>query len=43
MPPGEYELGIAFLDPWSRELRIALPLDGRAADGWYRLSRVTIH
>ena len=43
MPPGEYELGLAFLDPWSREPRIALPLEVRATDGWYRLSHVTIH
>lgn len=42
MPPGEYELGVAMLDPWSREPRIRFAIEGRDADGWYRLSRVRV-
>ncbi|MBN2290418.1 MAG: DUF4832 domain-containing protein [Candidatus Glassbacteria bacterium] len=42
IPPGEYELGIAMLEPSTGEPRIKLAIQGLAGDGWYRLSRVTV-
>jgi len=42
MPPGEYELGIGMLEPHSKNLRVRFAVEGRAGDGWYRLSRVRV-
>ncbi|MBN2290126.1 MAG: DUF4832 domain-containing protein [Candidatus Glassbacteria bacterium] len=42
LPPGEYELGIALLDPQSGKPGIRLAVRGRDEDGWYRLSRVRV-
>ena len=42
IPPGEYELGIAMLDLSRGEPLIKLAIEGRAGDGWYRLSRVRV-
>ena len=42
IPPGEYELGLAILDLSGGEPRIKLAIEGRADDGWYRLSRVRV-
>ncbi|MBN2289939.1 MAG: DUF4832 domain-containing protein [Candidatus Glassbacteria bacterium] len=42
IPPGEYELGLALLDPADRKPRIRLAVEGRDTDGWYRLSRLRV-
>jgi len=42
IPPGEYELGVAMLDPNTREPKIKFAIKGLAGDGWYRLSRVKV-
>jgi len=42
LPAGEYDLGLAMRDPTSGQPRIRLAIEGRAEDGWYRLSRVKI-
>jgi len=42
MPPGEYELAVGMLDPWSGQPRIRFAIQGRVEDGWYRLSRVAV-
>ena len=42
MPPGEYEILLALLDPYSHKPRIKLAIDGQLADGWYRISRVRV-
>ncbi|MEA1996282.1 MAG: DUF4832 domain-containing protein, partial [Gemmatimonadota bacterium] len=42
LPPGDYELGIAMLDPHSLEPAIKFAIQGVSSDGWYRLSRVNI-
>jgi len=42
LPPGEYELGIGMLDPYTRRPRIRFAIRGRSEDGWYRLSRIQI-
>jgi Domain of unknown function (DUF4832)/Beta-galactosidase len=42
LPAGDYELGIAMLDPHSGKPGIRLAVAGRAEDGWYRLSRVQV-
>ncbi|HUU26724.1 MAG TPA: DUF4832 domain-containing protein [archaeon] len=42
IPPGEYELGVTMLDPYSKKPRVMFAIQGRSADGWYRLSRVRV-
>ena len=42
LPAGEYTLGLALIDPESGEPGIRLAIEGREADGWYRLSRIKI-
>jgi hypothetical protein len=42
IPSGEYDLGVAMLDPYSRVPRIQFAVQGRSADLWYRLSRVKV-
>jgi uncharacterized protein DUF4832/glycosyl hydrolase family 42 (putative beta-galactosidase) len=42
LAPGEYRLGLALLDPQSGNPAIKLAVEGRAEDGWYRLSRVKV-
>ncbi len=42
IPPGDYDLDIALLDPVSRQPRVKLANDGRKADGWYRLGKIRV-
>jgi hypothetical protein len=42
LPPGEYRLRIALLDPRTQQPAIRLAIEGRAQDGWYDLGPITI-
>jgi hypothetical protein len=39
---GEYALALGVVDPKTREAAVRLAIEGRAADGWYPLSSLTI-
>jgi len=43
LPPGEYDLGVAMLDPWTNEPKIKFAVRGRSEDGWCRFSRVGLY
>jgi hypothetical protein len=42
LPAGRYMLAIAVVDPATRKPAIRLAIEGRAADGWYPLGRLTV-
>jgi len=42
LPPGEYEIQIAVVDPSTKEPVVQLAIAGRRADGWYPISRLTV-
>jgi hypothetical protein len=42
IPPGEYDLDIALLDPASMEPRVNLAIAGRKVDGWYTLGKIKV-
>jgi len=42
MPEGEYELGIALLDPISGQPKVKLAIAGMGKDGWYNLGKIRI-
>lgn len=42
MPPGDYELQLALVDPASRRPAVRLAIAGRDTAGWYPLGRVTV-
>ena len=42
MPAGEYDLGLALLDPQTREPKVKLASAGRGADGWYSLGKIKV-
>ncbi|HFB97698.1 MAG TPA: hypothetical protein ENJ62_01010 [Bryobacterales bacterium] len=42
MPPGDYELDLALVDPQSREPKIRLAIAGRRNDGWYPMGRIRV-
>jgi len=42
MPPGEYDLGLAIIDPDTAEPKVKLAIEGRGEDGWYYLGKITI-
>lgn len=42
MPVGEYELGIALLDPQTRAPKVKLAIAGVGGDGWYPLGKVRV-
>jgi len=42
IPPGDYELELALLDPHSKEPRINLAIAGRQGDGWYPMGKVRV-
>jgi uncharacterized protein DUF4832/glycosyl hydrolase family 42 (putative beta-galactosidase) len=42
MPEGEYDLELGLLDPRSLEPVVRLAVEGRSADGWYRLGRIRV-
>ncbi|MFC1614893.1 DUF4832 domain-containing protein [Gemmatimonadota bacterium] len=41
--PGDYDLGLAILNPHTGKPGIRLAIAGSDEDGWYMLSRITIH
>jgi uncharacterized protein DUF4832/glycosyl hydrolase family 42 (putative beta-galactosidase) len=42
MPVGEYDLGIALIDPVSGEAKVKLAIAGIGEDGWYDLGKITV-
>jgi len=42
VPPGQYDLQIALLDPQTRQPKVALAIAGRAEDGWYTLGKIDV-
>ena len=42
MPAGEYDVEIALVDNASRQPAIKLAIEGRTADGWYPLTRISV-
>jgi hypothetical protein len=42
MPAGEYDLGIALLDPQTREPKIKLAIAGMEPDGWHSLGKINV-
>jgi hypothetical protein len=39
---GEYELQVAIVDPLTRKPAVQLAIEGKRADGWYTLGKITI-
>ena len=42
LSPGEYELGLALLDPLSKQPKVSLAIEGRGEDGWYSMGNVRV-
>lgn len=42
LPPGQYDLAIALVDPKTKEPKVNLAIAGKAQDGWYRLGTVAL-
>jgi len=42
LPPGQYELEMALLDPQTKQPKIRLAIAGRGAEGWYALGRIEV-
>jgi len=42
LPPGEYDLSVALVDPASREPKVKLAIAGMQADGWYALGKIEV-
>jgi len=42
LPPGEYRLRLALVDPRTRKPAIRLAIEGREADGWYGLGVLAV-
>jgi hypothetical protein len=42
MPPGEYDLSIALLDPVSHQPKVKLAIAGIEPDGWYELGKIKV-
>lgn len=40
--PGRYNLALALIDPFSKEIAVKLAIEGRDSQGWYNLSEVEI-
>jgi len=40
--PGEYDLAIGILDPFYKIPEVSLAVEGRGADGWYRMTRLKV-
>ena len=40
LPPGQYELGLALVDPQSQQPRIKLAIAGRDEEGWYAMGKI---
>jgi len=42
LPGGEYELELGLLDPRTQQPKVALAIEGRGPDGWYRLGGIRV-
>jgi len=42
MPEGNYDLGIAILDPHTLKPKVQLAIEGKGPDGWYHLGKVAV-
>jgi hypothetical protein len=42
LPAGEYQLGVALLDPITLQPAIRLGIEGREPDGWYSLGKIRV-
>jgi hypothetical protein len=42
MPPGEYALGLALLDPLTQKPKVKLAIAGIEPDGWYNLGKIRV-
>jgi hypothetical protein len=42
MVPGEYDLELALLDRFTGKPKVLLAIEGRNAEGWYTMGKVTI-
>ena len=42
LPPGEYRLRVALLDPRTGQPALRLAIAGRQSDGWYDLSAIQV-
>ena len=42
LPPGEYAVRVAMLDPLTRKPLIRLAMEGRQEDGWYQVSEIKV-
>ena len=42
MPAGEYQLGIALLDPITQKPKVKLAIAGLVPDGWYNLGKIRV-
>jgi hypothetical protein len=43
LPPGEYTLSVAMLDPVTLQPAIRLAIEGRGVDGWYDLGKLHLN
>jgi hypothetical protein len=42
LPPGEYDLSLAIIDPGTRQPKVKLAIEGVQSDGWYGLGRIVV-
>ena len=42
MPPGEYELAVALVDPQTRAPKVKLAIAGATEDGWYPMGKLKV-
>jgi len=42
LPPGEYDLSLALVDPRTRQPKVKLAIEGVQSDGWYDLGRIVV-
>ncbi len=40
--PGRYNLAVALLDPYTKEVAVKLAIEGRDSQGWYILSELEV-
>ncbi len=40
--PGRYNLAVALLDPYTKEVAVKLAIEGRDSEGWYNLSELEV-
>ena len=42
LAPGDYDLSLALLDPWTRKPKVKLAMAGLQPDGWYSLGKLSV-